>query len=592
MSVLGRDRSTPSYEIQGLSARHVFHVEKSPSSLATQLETAIRAGIAETPHVSPLAGDVAKVNYRLVDDLIKKDFEASGMGYTVYILNPPKQPVEYLYFEPGDLESHRAEAQEVGKPKDKGAPRSMARCGFNIHPGVEHYLWVDLTAGPLVCGPATSGEGLVLSQTLPVLANYVNPATGAVKVEELLPALATFISRVAEHLVTPAFDRFPVPFAPAVEVRLHVIHDYPKDEYAKKRAAVDWDAVTRQLMRLALPGQHISATQEVRTFRSCEACVAALTHSLKSHNSNVVRGGLRTQVHQYIDSAELNSWLDHYSEAFDAPARGGVAVLPVFLFDLDRKSTVFLDRFHQAVAFDRRVVAVTTSAGRPVTDLMCNGKPVAVDAGDATRPVLAALLQAGWGVAPTQLRYGGRPGSENVEFHAFSLSNTPFGPYAHSHRSLSFSQADAAPRNMLITSLHEIVSSAAAAEARFHSQYTVSLDTALTAEEMGLYTETRKQLEVQLQKASLYLSLHNFPQCLFHINAARPDAESLATLLAKAGSRLTGEVRHAAVPASSSLPDIIAFAVLALALLGLYRELIGSSSASAGGGGQNFRKSD
>jgi hypothetical protein len=38
--------------------------------------------------------------------------------------------------------------------------------------GQQRYMWIDLTAGPLLYGPHTSGEGLVSEFSIPRLDNY------------------------------------------------------------------------------------------------------------------------------------------------------------------------------------------------------------------------------------------------------------------------------------------------------------------------------------------------------------------------------------------------------------------------------------
>jgi hypothetical protein len=49
---------------------------------------------------------------------------------------------------------------------------------------------------------------------------------------------------------------------------------------------------------------------------------------------------------------------------------------------------------------------------------------VALDAADATRPMLAALLQTGWGVAPTHEHFSGKKQTSEVNF-VWSAANKP-----------------------------------------------------------------------------------------------------------------------------------------------------------------------
>jgi hypothetical protein len=74
--------------------------------------------------------------------------------------------------------------------------------------------------------------------------------------------------------------------------------------------------------------------------------------------------------------------------------------IPVFLFDLV-DDNYLLDKTEQAVSFPDMVVAVQTQNNYIYTDFGCDGDTVILDASDATRAVLAALIQTIWGVSPT-----------------------------------------------------------------------------------------------------------------------------------------------------------------------------------------------
>jgi hypothetical protein len=78
-----------------------------------------------------------------------------------------------------------------------------------------------------------------------------------------------------------------------------------------------WAPAREQLSSLALVGQTVQVLTHHVQFDECELCVAAYTHSLRSHTSNVMHsGGLRTQVHRYLDSAALRDWLEHFEQKF------------------------------------------------------------------------------------------------------------------------------------------------------------------------------------------------------------------------------------------------------------------------------------
>lgn len=144
-------------------------------------------------------------------------------------------------------------------------------------------------------------------------------------------------------------------------------------------------------------------------------------------------------VLQFLDGDELRHWaLQHdqsvYSPRFDASK----VVIPAYVFDLSAAAPPLLFEGRQrALAFDKIVLGVqaphhevhatpaplsvspsaptrqgtTPSLECPLgafprpgtqlpTDVQCNGAPRTQDASDARTPVLAALLDAVWGVAP------------------------------------------------------------------------------------------------------------------------------------------------------------------------------------------------
>ena len=146
---------------------------------------------------------------------------------------------------------------------------------------------------------------------------------------EFIAELVALVRRTSEALLTPSVDRFPVSYKKYLTVNVLLIHDDPKlwdtehsapdtddgedsDNAEKKLNAKDaqyaahadarrevrqaWHAVRRELRQLAFTGQQVEVNIHHVSFYDCELCVAALTHSLKSHTSNVLADGLRTQV--------------------------------------------------------------------------------------------------------------------------------------------------------------------------------------------------------------------------------------------------------------------------------------------------------
>ena len=98
------------------------------------------------------------------------------------------------------------------------------------------------------------------------------------------------------------------------------------------------------------------------------------------------------------------------------------------------------------------VLALQTKSGAATLDYSCSDEMVTLDAADATRPMLGALLQTGWGVAPTHEHFSGKKQSAEVNF-VWSAANTPFGPFSASAK-LNFAVFDAARRNLVFSALN------------------------------------------------------------------------------------------------------------------------------------------
>ncbi|CAI7884427.1 unnamed protein product, partial [Closterium sp. NIES-54] len=121
------------------------------------------------------------------------------------------------------------------------------------------------------------------------------------------------------------------------------------------------------------------------------------------------------EVRRHLDSEDLHHHLSEfwpeitelaglplpdYAERNDPNPHAG-RFFPVFLFDLHHPTPLLLDGRHRALAYDDMVLAVRTTAPPLPSHFMCEGEVVDVDPSNVTRPVLSAILQTAWGLAPT-----------------------------------------------------------------------------------------------------------------------------------------------------------------------------------------------
>ena len=175
---------------------------------------------------------------------------------------------------------------------------------------------------------------------------------------------------------------------------------------------------------------------------------------------------------RYLDGGALRDWAKEWGEAVltevgvDASGGGGgghsgrSVVLPVFVFDADDADAVLIDGWRQAVALPDADAVVAVRSGRRTvpTFFGCHDKQVHIDPQDLQRPVLAALLAAGWGVADTALAWS--PATGRSWSWLWSVGPTPFGPLSTSP-ALSFAQRDAMARNLVVATVNASVGHAA-----------------------------------------------------------------------------------------------------------------------------------
>merc|ERR1711998_456026 len=101
------------------------------------------------------------------------------------------------------------------------------------------------------------------------------------------------------------------------------------------------------------------------------------------------------------------------------------------------------------------VLSLQTKSGAATVDFSCSDEMVTLDAGDSSRATLGALLQTGWGVAPTHEHFSGK--KQKVETsYLWLVAPTPFGPFSSSPR-LTFAIIDAAKRNLVFSALNSSI---------------------------------------------------------------------------------------------------------------------------------------
>ncbi len=309
----------------------------------------------------PLKGVKPKAASAAQDDEESSENPNSRVGKRV--------PVRYIYSEMNKVKKLAAE---------DNTRKTLPTCESVLWASKRRFVFVDFTAGPVSYGPQTAGDGIFTELSLPRLDRLFHrhkkqvkksikrkeqsmnekamaEATAAAeeagvdlseheyqpdrrvspekkarakrrdmrsKAHEFVADLAKVVRHTAQQLITPPMWTFPVTYARRIVVNLIVISDHGDTTDAELQR---WRLMTARLQDLAVADQDVRVDVSHVNFADCELCVTAFTHSLKSHTSNFMLGdGLRTQVHQYLSSAALRDWLEHFEQSFWSIRSGAI----------------------------------------------------------------------------------------------------------------------------------------------------------------------------------------------------------------------------------------------------------------------------
>lgn len=430
----------------------VFDVSFSKKKLAEKLQSALAL-----PEQHPATSDEAVlVNPELVERILLQDYEGQLDQSIIYIMlldNPP--PRSYKYVTP---------MQNKGQFEIDPIVPCAAQHGI----GEGNFAWIDLRAGPVSFGPF-QGEGGVNNYSMPrvPLTNDISP--------NMLAALAADLAAVCRKAVSalfvPPFHHFPVAHMPTVKVNIVVISDRIIGDPAKgeqqweawlhvKKQLESFGSANPQQLQQQQPELFASDGQQVKVelvplhFTECELCASALSHSIRTHSSDLSV--------QYIDFNAMYEWLEHFENFWGLRTssvetdKGSERVYVAFVYDLDRTGTLLMDGKRQAMGAGEIVAAVQTgdssaTYGSNPPDFQCDGKGVRFDPRDASRAVLAELLTVIWGVAPTSMAMDAYSSTPRMQYD-WAVSRTVFGPFSTASH-VSMPLREIASRNRALSEL-------------------------------------------------------------------------------------------------------------------------------------------
>ena len=180
-------------------------------------------------------------------------------------------------------------------------------------------------------------------------------------------------------------------------------------------------------------------------------------------------------------------------------------------------------------------MAVQTRAGAATIDARCGGAALEVATDSIERPLLGALLQVGWGVAPSDTLWSeGRGAAESSLL--WHVGHTPFGPYSK-RPSLSFALRDAAARAALHARASEALLEAHDLQ-HYFGEYNLQVDDVLGADAHLRFLRRLNLLSYKLGRAATYLQLHNFGHANHYLHSTHHDLVAMRAVLDGAGAAL------------------------------------------------------
>eukprot|EP00808_Paulinella_micropora_P025444 g2189.t1 len=529
-----------------ISYSFVYNVVKDNSPLAESLAAALQKQ-ADEEAASFLRRMLVPLG--VVDDLVQQSFQSiqHSRTFTLYLLNPLRprnregHPVPYTYSQ-----------RDPGPGGDDCSVVSWLGSD-------DRYAWLDLSAGPLVMGPATTGEGLVTSNTLPLispldLSSRSQSESSAVPKAHLSPVahhlmaeMAAFAHKTAKQLLVPDITRAVPPYTRKLVIQILQI-----SEDVNNAQSTDWVMrMEEELQAMSLLGQEISVMARSLSFEECTLCVSAYTNSLKSHTSRYRAGkSFRTVLHPYLDSQVMHDWLEHFGLsfwglAFKQGGRGSPAgvsaeektTLPVFLYDLLTPKLVFLDRFLLAKSFPDMVLAVQSRSSGALLDYTCSegGQGIKISTQDPRRAIMAALLDSQWGIASPALHWSAAH-RRVVTDYTWAIGPTPFEHFSTSF-TLSFAHRDSGPRHLVWGVLNQTL--VELEELSEHADsYGKDLAEVLTDAEMLQVTQRWNVFKHKVDKTLQLLGLHNYRNSFMYVRSARHDLQALHKLVHQGLERL------------------------------------------------------
>ncbi|EGG17854.1 hypothetical protein DFA_08855 [Cavenderia fasciculata] len=272
--------------------------------------------------------------------------------------------------------------------------------------------------------------------------------------------LSSVLSDSIRYLIAQPQPLFSVKYSNRVNFHVLIISDHknynPRDSFN-----FNYDLFKEEISKLKTTSQEFSFTISTISMEEEPSLALAYQSSLRTVllPSITDDGKFETKLHYYIDSKEIKYQLNRLDpDKHDSEGIMESKHIPIFIFSLDSKHPVFIDKNLQAKTLNNMVIGVQTNiVGYESSTFSCNGKKTKLYLNNPLTPILAATATALGGLVPQYISYS-QAQQTTIQNWQWAVGNSPFSKtftYPFSH--FSQYQKDSIHRNYIMSSLERSI---------------------------------------------------------------------------------------------------------------------------------------
>ena len=262
--------------------------------------------------------------------------------------------------------------------------------------------------------------------------------------------LGDTLRSLVHHTFTPAIGDLPE-YADRVVFHVFLISDHMK---YKPGHAFQYPEFKRELNKLKAADQEFHFTFHKMAMDDDPQLAVAYAMAMRSAAVPTLRVNDKfvPTKRAYLDSAVLKDRLAYLRPSGDDGPTGRTKHIPIFVFSVDFRLPLFIDKYHQAKNVDGVVLVVQSTGQDWESHLQCNNRALRWNLRKPTKPALAATAEALAGIVPAEVGWSRAHDRMANNWH-WAVGENPLSATSYRHN-FSHIHADVAQRNYIVAALH------------------------------------------------------------------------------------------------------------------------------------------